>query len=298
MLRHTSILLTALLALALALPACLTGSEVDEPGGVGDAAPGNFDRDVPPMTEGDWIKPDPDITWQWQLGGDLNTSYDVDLYDIDLFDSTAARIADLHDDGRIVLCYFSAGSREDWRPDASDYDADVIGKPLDDWPGERWVDIRSANVQRILTARLDLAASKGCDGVEPDNVDAWDNDNTGLPITFDDQIAFNRWLANAAHERGLTVALKNASGQIDEVLDYFDLELNEECHANHECVDYQPFLDAGKAVLNVEYTEADTHAAATRLAGDICASSNDDGYRTLILPLDLDDSFRVDCGDW
>jgi len=44
-------------------------------------------------------------------------------------------------------------------------------------------------------------------------VDGYDN-GTGFSITYDDQIAYNVFLANAAHQRGLSVALKNDLGQI------------------------------------------------------------------------------------
>ena len=38
-------------------------------------------------TNSNWYKPDINTSWQWQLQGDINTSYDVKIYDIDLFDS-------------------------------------------------------------------------------------------------------------------------------------------------------------------------------------------------------------------
>jgi hypothetical protein len=56
------------------------------------------------------------------------------------------------------------------------------------------VDIRSDAVKAIMQSRLDLAVSKGCDGVEPDNVDEYTNKN-GLGITAADQIAFNTFVA-------------------------------------------------------------------------------------------------------
>ncbi len=81
-------------------------------------------------------------------------------YDIDLFDNSAAIIEGLHNDGRRVVCYFSAGSYENWRPDSGDFEEADLGNTLDGWPGERWLDIRSANVRDIMKARLDLAAQK------------------------------------------------------------------------------------------------------------------------------------------
>ena len=47
-------------------------------------------------------QPAPGITWQWQLTEEVNTSYDVDMYDIDLFDTPQDVIDVLHAKGRIV----------------------------------------------------------------------------------------------------------------------------------------------------------------------------------------------------
>ena len=202
---------------------------------------------------GDWWRPAPGTSWQWQLQGELDTSYDVDMYDIDLFDTPAETIAALHADGRVVICYFSAGSREDWRPDAGDFPDAVLGETLDGWPDERWLDIRAMEVLGpLLAARLDLAAAKGCDGVEPDNLEGYANDS-GFPLTAADQLAFNRWLAAEAHARGISIGLKNDLAQIPELLEHFDWALNEQCFEYDECEALLPFIDAGKAVFGVEY---------------------------------------------
>lgn len=247
--------------------------------------------DAGPVT-GDWLTVGVDTTWQWQLQGTVNTSYDVDLYDVDLFDTSAQAIAALQGAGRRVLCYFSAGSSEDWRPDFADFPASAIGEPLDDWEGERWVDIRSPAIVAIMLERLDMAKAKGCDGVEPDNVTAWDADS-GFPIGPADQIVFNRRLADEAHLRGLAIALKNDGDQVPELVAWFDLSVNEECHFYDECEQLQPFIDAGKPVLNAEYVS--TKAKAESLAKTLCPKAQARQTRTLILPLELDDSFRVSC---
>jgi hypothetical protein len=81
-----------------------------------------------------------------------------------------------------------------------------------------------------------------CDGVEPDNVDGYANDN-GLGLTAEDQLDFNRFLAREAHARELSVGLKNDLDQIDELVGDFDWLLNEECHANGECEALTPFVE-------------------------------------------------------
>ncbi|MBK9745420.1 MAG: endo alpha-1,4 polygalactosaminidase [Chloroflexi bacterium] len=226
-------------------------------------------------------QPEPGVTWQWQLTGEIDTSYDVAMYDIDLFDAPQAVIDELHAAGRIVICYFSAGSHEDWRPDSGDFPAAVLGEPLDDWPGERWLDIRQLDaLQPIMAARLDLAVAKGCDGVEPDNVDGY-TQASGFRSTYADQLAYNRWLAEAAHERGLSIGLKNDLNQIADLVDAFDWALNEQCFQYGECELLLPFIDAGKAVFGVEYREEGLDPA------DYCPAALRYGFSWLTKMYDL-----------
>ena len=239
-----------------------------------------------------WI-PAASTTWQWQLKGTLNLSYSVDAYDVDLFDTPASTIAQLHSSGRKVICYFSAGSSEDWRDDYASFKAADMGNALDGWPGERWLDISSANVRSIMAARLDLAQSKGCDGVEPDNVDGYTN-STGLALTAQQQLDYNRFLATQAHARNLAIGLKNDVDQLAALAPDFDFAVNEQCHEYDECDGYSAFTQANKPVFVAEYkSDYRNNTNGTRDA--LCASSLSAGLHTLVLPLELDDSFRSSC---
>ncbi len=247
---------------------------------------------VPPVTSGNWYRPTPLVAWQWQLSGTVNISYDVAIYDIDLFDSSETFIQQLQASGKKVICYFSAGSYEEWRPDAHQFTANDLGNPLDSWPGERWLDIRSTNVHSIMKNRLDLAMQKGCDGVEPDNVDGYTN-NSGFNLTATDQLAFNRLIANEAHSRDLSVGLKNDLDQINDLIAYYDFAVNEECFEYSECDTLAPFINHGKAVLNAEYKQEYVNNNNVRNA--LCADALNRQFSTLILPLNLDDKFRFGC---
>jgi endo-alpha-1,4-polygalactosaminidase (GH114 family) len=265
----------------------------DDPSGGTTDAPEPTTGDPPPGSCGDppvWC-PAPGTGWQWQLSGALDTSVTAEMFDLDLFDVDAGSIADLRDQGRVVVCYFSAGSHEDWRPDAARFPAGAIGNPLDGWPGEHWLDIRDQAVRSVLAARLDLAVEKGCDGVEPDNVDGYANDS-GFPLTADDQLDFNRWLAVAAHDRGLSVGLKNDLEQVPELLPHFDWALNEECMAYDECDLLAPFIEAGKAVFHVEYV--DDPGQGPGLAAQVCPDALARSFSTLIKGWDLD-AWRIVC---
>ena len=264
-------------------------------GGAGPSDPspqGNLDPDVPPITLGSWYRPAADVDWQWQLDGTPNLAYAVELYDLDLFESPAGTAATLAGQGRRLVCYFSAGSAENWRSDYGRFTASDLGGAVPGWPGERWLDIRSANVQDVMLARLDSAVARGCAGVEPDWLHNFQL-GTGFPITARDQLAYNRFLANAAHTRGLAIALKNDLDQVTDLVDYFDFAVNEQCHQYTECNLYAPMVAAGKPVLNAEYAARWASNATAR--DSLCTASAAEGLRTLVLPVALDDSFRHAC---
>ena len=160
-----------------------------------------------------WL-PAASSSWQWQLTGTIDQTVAAQMFDVDLFDTPATTVASLHALGHKVVCYVSAGSYEDWRPDAAQFPAAVKGKALSGWPGEQWLDVRQWDALRpLLEARMDLCRSKGFDGIELDNVDGYQND-TGFPLTASDQLTFNRALAASAHARGLSVGLKNDLDQV------------------------------------------------------------------------------------
>ncbi len=240
-----------------------------------------------------WSKLDTNVTWQWQLTGSINTSYDVDVYDIDLETSSKELIEKLHKDGKKVICYFSGGSYEDYRDDKDLFPKEVLGKTLDGWPDEKWLDIRSEKLKPIMKARLDLAKEKNCDGVEPDNMDGYTN-KTGFALSYSDQIKYNTFIANEAHKRLLSVGLKNDLDQINDLVDVFDFALNEQCHEYNECDTLKPFIEKNKAVFIAEYKSK--YKKNTNLARDnLCESSNNEGFKTLVLHLDLNDKFRFSC---
>ncbi|HEY2387919.1 MAG TPA: endo alpha-1,4 polygalactosaminidase [Candidatus Binatia bacterium] len=228
---------------------------------------------LPPPTAcpGCWV-PAPLTTWQIQFTGDLDTTLNATLYDIDMFDTAAATVDALHAAGKKVACYIDAGSWESFRPDAASYPESVKGNALSGFADERWLDVRQLGVlQPIIGARLDLCQSKGFDAVDFDNVDGYTND-TGFPLTAGDQLAFDAWLANAAHDRGLAVALKNDLDQIPDLLPYFDFAINEQCQRFAECTLLIPFVQAGKAVLEIEY-----HGSTKK----VCAAANALGFDAL-----------------
>ena len=105
---------------------------------------------------------------------------------------------------------------------------------------------------------------------------------TGFALTAADQLAYNRFLAAAAHALGLAIGLKNDVGQTAALVSVkppsqrhrpfvtvatcmypgadlvqvsqFDFAVNEQCWQYSECDTYRPFISAGKPVYNIEYS--------------------------------------------
>ena len=95
---------------------------------------------------------------------------DVGIYDVDLFNTPNSTIQALKGLGKKVICYFSAGTSEDWRQDYRKFSESVKGAKLPEWPGERWLDIRTTEVLNVMKARIKMAAENGCDAIDPDNM--------------------------------------------------------------------------------------------------------------------------------
>ncbi len=218
-------------------------------------------------------KPALNTPWQWQLATAFNPATDfiagVKMYDIDLFNNSASTVQAIHNAGAKAVCYMETGAWESYRPDANQYPAAILGKTLNGYANEKYVDIRNINdtsnpnvvaLRTVLQNRLQQCKDKGFDGIEPDIDDAYfEGPNaTGFPITYQDQVNFNKFVAEEAHKRGLSIGLKNGADPqfIADMLPVVDWVLNEQCFQYSECASYSSFISAGKAVFQVEYSLA------------------------------------------
>jgi hypothetical protein len=182
------------------------------------------------------------------------------------------------------VCYLSAGTWENWRPDAGAFPKRILGRS-NGWPGERWLDIRALGALKpIMRHRVAMCRRKGFDAVEFDNVDGYRN-RTGFPLTGAQQLRFDVFLANAAHRHHMSALLKNDLGQIPTLVSYFDAALNEQCFQYRECGPLTTFVDAGKPVFQVEY-RLDTST--------FCPKANAKNFNALRKKLDLG-AWRVPC---
>lgn len=191
-----------------------------------------------------------------QLTGEVDFNSGADVFDTDLFETTAANVQTIHDNGGYAIAYFNGGAWQPGMPDSGDYPDSVIGKtPMNGWPQERWLDIRQIETLRpLIAAKIAVAKSKGFDAVDPDNMDGYTNKETAeFNLTKADQIAFAKMVAEEAHKQGLAVFLKNGGDMMNELVNDFDGTVAEEAYKYKESEIYQPMRDAGKPVFLIEY---------------------------------------------
>ena len=221
----------------------------------------------------------PNARFDWQLQGSPNPAAllresGTKVFDIDPDHSSASQIASFKGQGITVICYFSAGSAEDWRSDYSKFTSADKAGPLDGWAGEYVVNVTD-NVKSIMTARMQRYQGMGCDGVEPDNTDQ-----------VADPSGYIQFLSSTAHSMGLSVALKNNANLAGNaaIVAVVDFAVVEQCYEYGECDSYLPLIKAGKAVFDVEYN-----------ANPNCSDANAKNIDAYKMSIDLNGSLRVPC---
>lgn len=229
--------------------------------------------------------PTPGTTFEWRLD-DLPNSYSTQaaVVDIDAFSATPELVANLQAQGVRVLAYLSVGSVEDFRDDAGDFPQQIIGNEYEGFPDENWLDIREIELLApIMEARLDMIASKGFDGIEPDNINGYQND-TGFNLTQEDAKVYCRYLIEQAHTRGLSIGQKNAEELIPDMVDEFDWLLSEDAYVENFYQQLTPYIAANKAVFFVEYTD---RISATDFQTMVCPEAETRNYSAVLKDRDL-----------
>ena len=231
---------------------------------------------------------DKPLTLGWILDGEVDPSKPLqakdlngnpiasaDVYDIDGEYNSAATVAELHRQGKKVICYIDTGVYEDYRSDAAKFKAispKIWGNSDDGWNGSYWLDIRRVDeLKPIMTARLQMCKDKGFDSVEPDEIVNYTNDS-GFPLTYADQLKYNKAVASWAHGIGISIGLKDDHEQAHDLAGDFDWMLDEECWAYDECITISDtgnggpkgtfdsvtaFIKANKAAWVAEYPDGD-----------------------------------------
>ncbi|WP_078305518.1 endo alpha-1,4 polygalactosaminidase [Deinococcus sp. LM3] len=225
---------------------------------------------APTPTPGVKAPPTGKVSWDWQIGANSDSNIivpaGVQLIDIDGFTASAAKVAQLNQQGLYTVCYLDVGSYEPGRPDSAQYPSYLKIQQDPDWPSEYFLDVTdvfkpNSVLARILQNRFKMCRDKGFAAIEPDNLQNDENVRGGL-ITTQQQIDFNGWVADQAHAVGLAVFQKNGPDKIllrdrtgQMMVEKFDGILNEQCQEYNECGALAEYTKRGKLALNVEYKQ-------------------------------------------
>lgn len=255
-----------------------------------------FGPPVAPLPTGGWKPLAIGTAWQWQLTGAVNETVldgvaNPRMYDIDMFNASAALISRLKAKAIYVVCYVESGDWAQGRPDAGDYAPSILGKNIDGFPDEKYIDITKLDgpagptgktLRQIMTARLTLARDKGCDGIEPDldDLHGYTTNELGFSISQAQMVAYNKAIIDIGHSLGMSVGLKNGASSTTgagsfekQMLDAgADWVVQEECNQYNECQGYSQFIAAGKPVFQVEYL--DNQSKPYSGATGTCAKNN------------------------
>jgi hypothetical protein len=227
--------------------------------------------------------PVPSATARWTMVSQLTKdaiSAEVDVLIVPLFDASSGKpldsrqIENLNARGITVLCSVIVGYWNVTDPDADDFTATMKGSSLWGDSNRRWLDIRNTGVWEIMESRFELAKQTGCSGVVGVYLQTF-IENTGLPITGGDQLAYNRYLADAAHELGLSIGMYNTNYQADQLVSWYDFAVVESCLEAANCQDYVPFVTLKKPVFDIEYWSMNAEL-------NICGATKDLGFNTII----------------
>ena len=248
-----------------------------------------------------WAKPPPSSSFQviLQNNTEVRAESGISIYDIDI-DSSDATFASLLTANKYIVCYFSAGTAEDWRGDFGCFNhalgAQDLGCNLGGpWPNEFWLNTTSTEVRKIMQMRIQRAADRGCSAVDPDNIDGYSNRN-GIGGTKQDSIDYIKFLSAEARSRGMGLALKNSLEIVPDVINDVDFAVNEQCIQYDECNAYEPFwaLPTPLSVFNIEYPPHNGKTWKEKDAEKKCNAGLKLGYEYLVT--DLKNYPTVDCG--
>ena len=239
-----------------------------------------------PSDKTEWWKPAIGISFDWDLN-DLtdHDHFETDVVDVDAFTTTKEEVAALHAEGKKVIAYLSVGTFEKDRPDGHLLPKEVVGRIYDEWPDEKWLDIRQIDkLKPWLNSRFNMVIQKGFDAIEPDNIDSYSNE-TGFDIEEADTKKYLDYLVKLAHENGLGIGQKNVPELAGEFSSKFDWALTEDAFVQGFQNDMTVFITKGKPVFAVEYTD---EIAQNAFQSNVCPKAKAMKFYAILKKRDLD----------
>ncbi len=194
-------------------------------------------------------------SWDWQLTAPVDLKRPVAVMDLHPDLVSKADVEGLKSQGVETVCYVSVGTVEKTSPDKTSFPASIIGRTYEDWPEERFLDIRRFDVLLpLMRRRFERCKALGFDAIEADNMDVHENES-GFDLSRDDGVAYIKALAETAHELGLKIGQKNVPDLTSVLVETLDFAITESCYQDDWCEAVTAYVRAGKPVFDAEYTD-------------------------------------------
>ncbi len=215
------------------------------------------------------------------------------VIDIDVLDSEKKLVTRLKKEWKIVIWYINVWSIENYRDDYKLFPKEVVWKTYPNWEDEKFLDIKNyEKFQHLIINRLDIAQQKWFDGIEPDNMDIYDNfEETWFKITKWDMKEYLVWLQKEVHKRGMFLIQKNAPELSKSMSQYFDWALLEWAFYNNFSQNFTSYISAKKVVFNTEYTD---NTSKKEFLENVCPKSKKLWFISILKHRNLD-NFVVEC---
>ena len=240
-------------------------------------------------------------SFDWILSGNLPSvsSIDATAVDIDPFTEydngrtpDASYVRQLHNADKKAIAYVSVGTWEDWRNDANDFPNSVKGNNMDDWDGEKFLDIRQIDVLRpIMHERFRKAKNMGYDAIEADNIDlyTYTRSQLGFNISTQDVIEYCQMISDEVHSFGMSIGQKNAAELSNRLEDYFDWALLEDVfyeasQNDAELDDSSIYIRHHKAVFATEYSD---NMPQRQFTNNVCTEAHNVHFTAIYKDRDL-----------
>ncbi|KAL2144910.1 hypothetical protein VTI28DRAFT_8371 [Corynascus sepedonium] len=200
--------------------------------------------------------------------------WDLDLYHLAGNEEIIPHLRENNPD-TVVICYFNAGLAQKSDCDYARWNnSGLLGNVYDpeepQFDDEQWVNIKNQTARDWMKERITLARDIGCDGVDPDNIDGFHNDEdgnngTGWNLSQDDYVSFITELAEHAHslttKRGYTLLIgqKNTPDLAEQLSEVLDFAVLEDCKSLNDaedtpfCSEFQAYIEKGRPVFSIEY---------------------------------------------
>lgn len=274
----------------------------------------------PPPPPGTWWVPPQVAEWQWYLAGKVSnpptnlqlgdgsktylgaTAPNTTIIDVDGINNTAADVAELHSLGYHVICYMEVGTAGNYGGAYTTYYNELsaagdLGNKLSGYP-EKFININAPSAVSIVESIInDQCAGKGFDAVETDLDETFGGNegNTGFTITQANEVSYLTTLSSYMHSLDLGWIAKDVDDTgsqsfVNSVEPMADAVITEQCQQYGTCSLLQPFVNAGKAVFDAEYTDEGGKSPSS-----FCPTANAENFNAVNFDGSLDGKTRTPC---